>query len=110
MAPSGLAATSSHLVLSDHADRLTDVRVWAAYALHGVRLPGMVMHHRGDGRCSVLVLSPCWLKVNGCDPTPAGCDSLLNDPENPSIHTVAVLNSQNFSEYTPRASAWGPMT
>ena len=61
MAPTRCWHFSSHLVLSDHVDRLTDVDLLVDYAVLGVRLPGMVMLHRGDGGSAARLLSACWL-------------------------------------------------
>lgn len=61
MAPRRWWHFSSHLVLSDHVDRLTDVRFSVDYAVIGVRLPGMVMLHLGDGGRAACLLSACWL-------------------------------------------------
>ena len=61
MAPRRWWHFSSHLVLSDHVDWLTDVLVLVDYAVLGVRLPGMVMIHRGDGGHAASLLSACWL-------------------------------------------------
>ena len=49
--PSGWTQTSSILVQPEHVDRLTVDTTKAERATRGVRVPGMVMIHRGGGRC-----------------------------------------------------------
>ena len=48
-APTGWTQTSSTLVQSEHVDRLTVVPTMAERATRGVRVPGLVMIHRGGG-------------------------------------------------------------
>ena len=101
---------SLQLVLSDHVDRLTDEHILVEYAVFGVRLPDMVIHHRGDGRRCRPLLSPCWLMtldlIFGC----TRCTFTLKDPENPSIHTISALKVQKKTDYISRISGCTPTT
>ena len=110
MAPTRWWHFSSHLVLSDHEDRLMDVRFSVEFAVLGVRLPGMVILHRGEGQRSRPRLSPCWIMtldlLFGC----TRCTFTLKDLENPSIHTIAALKVKKKTVYTSRISGWTPPT
>ena len=89
MAPTRWWHFSSHLVLSDHEDRLMDVRFSVEFAVLGVRLPGMVILHRGEGQRSRPRLSPCWIMTLDLL---FGCTRgvfVLNDHQNPIIHTIS---------------------
>ena len=60
-APSDWTQTSSMLVQPEHVDRLTIDTTKAERATRGVRVPGMVMIHRGGGGCPARRSAACWL-------------------------------------------------